>query len=63
MRPASRWTLQVVVTSGDTATDRAALELRLSCWLERVARLIARRDTPRGGPAPGRPGPAADPRQ
>ncbi len=62
MRPARRWTLQVVVTLHDASTGRAALELRLRCWLEHVERLIARHDTPREtvtAPGPAGPVPAA----
>ena len=51
MRAAKRWTIEVVVTLTDRAAERATLELRVDCWLERVARLIARRDTPRDGAA------------
>ncbi|MBS0396094.1 MAG: hypothetical protein JSR54_15855 [Proteobacteria bacterium] len=46
--------LRIVVTFGRGETPAASLEIRLACWLGRVARLLARRDTPRDdAPPPG----------
>ncbi|HUO80175.1 MAG TPA: hypothetical protein VMU00_08520 [Steroidobacteraceae bacterium] len=62
MRAARHWSVRLVVTLDEPRTARAEIELRLACWLERVAALIARRDTPcAAGPA-ARAAPAEPPR-
>jgi len=61
MSAASRFTPRGVVTREDRASECASVELRLNCWLERVARLIARRDTPREPEVAPRPEAATPP--
>jgi hypothetical protein len=63
MRAARHWNVRLVVTLEEPRPARAEIELRLACWLERVATLIARRDTPcETPPAAPRAAPGAAPR-
>jgi len=63
MRAARHWSVRLVVTLEEPRPARAAIELKLACWLERVATLIARRDTPcAAAPAPARAAPGQAPR-
>ena len=52
MPTVSRFTLRVTTTRAGRASRRASVEILIDCLLERVAQLIARRDTPREPQAP-----------
>jgi hypothetical protein len=47
MPAARQWRARPEVALAGPADARFGLEIRLACWFERVARLIARHDTPR----------------
>ena len=57
-RSLARGRLRIAV--GSRAPFDASLEVRVQCWLRRVARAIERRDTPQAAAGQGRPsGPPA----
>ena len=62
MRAARHVGVRLVVTLEQPRPVRAEVELKLACWLERVAALIARRDTPCQAASAGRPVPDEPPR-